>query len=285
MKQHYTAPITRNAPTAFVFLLDQSGSMAEQTVYDGATQTKAQALATVTNSLLDELIDRCRRTTGLGDYYHIAVLGYSGNGVRDLLGDSGFVVPSELALRNLPTQTTLRERTRPDGTTIVTTTTNNRWVEPEAVGMTPMYEALSRAYNMVEQFCSSEQFRQSYPPTIFNITDGEATDATDAQLRGLAERIKSLATLDGGVQLVNVNLAKSDKQQSVLFPSAVEELPDERYARLLYDMSSQMPERCTPDIMRIRTEAKGGTFRAMSLNTTISDVVAMLNIGTISLWV
>lgn len=137
---------------------------------------------------------------------------------------------------------------------------------------------------MVEQWCNSESYRQSYPPTIFNISDGEATDATDDQLRGIANRIKGLATLDGGVQLVNINLVKTAEECSLLFPSSVEELPEERYARLLFDMSSTMPERCTADILRVRPEAKSGPFRAMSYNTTVSDVVSMLNIGTISLW-
>lgn len=284
MKQHYTTPITRKTPTAFVFLVDQSGSMSEQTFYEGRLQTKAEALASATNALIDELIDRCRRTTGVYDYYHIAVLGYSGRGVHNLLATDDFALPSELAAREVPMQTILRERKTPEGATIITSTNNNRWVEPVAAGMTPMYEALSRAYNMVERWCNSECYRQSYPPTIFNISDGEATDATDDQLRGIANRIKGLATLDGGVQLVNINLAKSSEECSVLFPSRVEELPEERYARLLFDMSSNMPERCTADILRVRPEAKTGPFRAMSYNTTICDVVSMLNIGTVSLW-
>ena len=284
MKQNYTTPITRKTPTAFVFLLDQSGSMSEQTIYDGRQQTKAEALAAATNSLIDELIDRCRRSTGVYDYYHIAVLGYSGRGVCNLLATDGFARPSELAARDVPMQTILRERKTPEGEILITSTNNSCWVEPVAAGMTPMYEALSRAYNMVEQWCNSESYRQSYPPTIFNISDGEATDATDDQLRGIANRIKGLATLDGGVQLVNINLVKTAEECSLLFPSSVEELPEERYARLLFDMSSTMPDRCTADILRVRPEAKSGPFRAMSYNTTVSDVVSMLNIGTISLW-
>ena len=36
-KTAYTAQITRNTPTAFVFLIDQSGSMAELTTMGGET--------------------------------------------------------------------------------------------------------------------------------------------------------------------------------------------------------------------------------------------------------
>ncbi len=280
----YSCSITRSNPTAFVILLDQSGSMAERTIHDGVSQTKAEALASATNALIDELIDRCRRPSGVHDYYHLAVLGYSGMGVRNLLGDQGFFTPSELAVRTLPTQATTRERTLPNGSTVMTTTINNRWVEPLATGTTPMYEALCRALQMTETLCSTEPFRESYPPTIINITDGEATDASDDQLLGLARRLRSVSTLYGEVLMVNINLAKSKDGKAIIFPSSVEELPDNRYSRLLYNMSSVMPERYTPLIMRNVEYRSTGPFRALGYNALIADAIAMMNIGTISSW-
>ena len=59
--------------------------MSESTLYEGMEMTKVQALAMATNALIDELIDRCRRSDGINDYYHIAVIGYSGRGVCNLL--------------------------------------------------------------------------------------------------------------------------------------------------------------------------------------------------------
>ena len=282
MKQRfYTASITRKTPTAFIFLLDQSGSMNELTVFDSIRQTKAEALSTATNLLLDELLDRSHRCNGINDYYHIAILGYSGEGVHDIL--NGFATPSQLEQYSIPTLSVMRDRRLPNGTTITTTTRHRQWVKPVATGMTPMYEVLNRALVLADNFCSQEQFRQCYPPTIFNITDGEATDATDSQLLGIAQQIRNIGTTDGSVILANMNLSKSDGECSILFPSSAEELPQERYARLLYEMSSTMPERCHNDIMHLRPDIVSGPFRAMSYNATISDIVAMLNIGTISL--
>ncbi|MBO7168513.1 MAG: VWA domain-containing protein [Rikenellaceae bacterium] len=278
----YSCAITRANPTAFVILLDQSGSMSERTHYEGMEMTKAQALAMATNALLDELIDRCRRGNGLNDYYHIAVIGYSGRGVCNLLGNDGFVTPSELASRTIPTQVITRERTLPDGSTVITTTPCNRWVEPFATGVTPMYEALARALQMVEMICSTEQFRASYPPTIINITDGEATDATCEQLLGLAERIRNTSTLYGQTLLMNINLCKEDTSNAVIFPSSAEELPENRYAQMLYEMSSELPSRYTPMIMRSHPTATGGPFRAMGYNALIGDAIAIMNIGTIT---
>ena len=278
----YTCAITRANPTAFVILLDQSGSMSERTFYEGVGMTKAQALAMATNALIDELVDRCRRSDGINDYYHIAVIGYSGRGVCNLLSSNGFVTPSELAMRTVATQVITRERTLPNGSTVLTTTHCNRWVEPLATGVTPMYEALARALQMVEMICATEQFRASYPPTIINITDGEATDATCEQLQALAERIRGVQTLHGNALLMNINLSKGASSRAVIFPSSVEELPENRYARMLYEMSSELPSRYEPMIMRSQPTAKGGPFRAMGYNALIGDAIAIMNIGTIT---
>ena len=282
--QPYSCPITRATPTAFVILLDQSGSMAEYTVHDGVRQTKAQALSMATNALVDELVDRCRRHDGIHDYYHIAVLGYSGRGVRNLMGGHGFVTPSELALRTVPSQVISRERTLPDGSTVLTSTTNNRWVEPLATGVTPMYEALGHALQMVETLCDSEQFRSSYPPTVINITDGEATDATREQLLGLANRIRTTSTLYGNTLLMNINLSRNMDSRVVVFPTSAEELPEIRHARLLYEMSSELPSRYSSMVMHLRSDVACGPFRAMGYNALIGDAIAMMNIGTISSW-
>lgn len=280
----YTCPITRANPTAFVFLLDQSGSMSEHTLHDGVELTKAQALSMATNALIDELVDRCRRQSGIHDYYHIAVLGYSGLGVRNLLGKRDFVTPSELSVRAVPSQIITRERKLPDGSTVMTTTLNNRWIEPLATGVTPMYEALVRALQMTDRLCHSERFRSSYPPTIINITDGEATDATPEQLLGIAERVRNTSTLHGQTLLMNINLSKRIESGSVVFPTSPDELPENRYARLLYEMSSELPAHYTPMVMRSRRDVAGGPFRAMGYNALIGDAIAMMNIGTISSW-
>lgn len=77
----YTQSITRSHRTAFILAIDQSGSMAEKLLFRGRQTTKAEAVAEVTNRLLFELIERARRSDEVRDYYDIAVLGYSGDGI------------------------------------------------------------------------------------------------------------------------------------------------------------------------------------------------------------
>ena len=53
----HSAEISRSNPTCFLFLLDQSGSMADQWGSD-ATVTKAEGVADAINRLIYALVDR-----------------------------------------------------------------------------------------------------------------------------------------------------------------------------------------------------------------------------------
>jgi len=71
----YTAEISRNNPTCFVFLLDQSGSMADQFGTE-TTIRKADFLADVVNRTLHDIVIRCTRAEEVRSYYHISIVGY-----------------------------------------------------------------------------------------------------------------------------------------------------------------------------------------------------------------
>lgn len=96
---NYTQSITRRHRTAFVLAIDQSGSMVEELEFRGRRTSKAAAVAEVANSLLSELLLRATREGEVRDYYDIAVVGYSGEGVHSLLSADETFVPVS-ALRN-----------------------------------------------------------------------------------------------------------------------------------------------------------------------------------------
>ena len=79
----YTAAIQRSDPTAFLFLVDQSGSMSDKMAGE---KTKAQFVADVLNRTLMNLVTRCAKSEGVRNYFDIGVLGYGGSGT-----DNGFV--------------------------------------------------------------------------------------------------------------------------------------------------------------------------------------------------
>ena len=281
----YTQSITRIHRTAFVLLIDGSGSMAEEICFRGRRMTKAEAVASITNGLLFELIERARRNDGVRDYYDIAVWTYSGNDeVYSLLPEGRKMISvEELAAREVPMRREVVECRMPDGSTALREIPAPAWVFPEAAGQTPMHQALDQVTELLEAWCRNPAHAESFPPTVFNITDGEATDCDDEELLSAAERLRGLRTCDGNVLLVNIHIAPGgDSQQGIFFPSEKEADYPNRYARLLYDCSSPMPEVFNEAIRDAKGPGAMPPFRGMSYNASAEQLIAMLNIGSIS---
>ncbi|HBX91241.1 MAG TPA: hypothetical protein DEH06_07990, partial [Alistipes sp.] len=239
----YARSITRTHRTAFVVAIDGSGSMAEPIRFRGRSATKAEAVAEVADELLFELIERARRDDGVRDYYDIALIGYGGDDrVESLLPDGAETLTvTELAARRPVLRTRSEELRLPDGRIALRETTFPQWVAPHAAGQTPMCEALRRCRDLADAWCARAENAASFPPVVFNITDGEATDCDDEELRAVAAQIRSLGTADGNVLLINIHLAADDEGHTLFFPGADERPGPNRYAQLLYDCSSQMP--------------------------------------------
>ena len=71
----YSSQITRAVPTCVIFLLDQSGSMADPFGGDEHTR-KADFVARVVNHALHDLVIRCTKTEEVRNYYYVSVIGY-----------------------------------------------------------------------------------------------------------------------------------------------------------------------------------------------------------------
>lgn len=251
--------------------------------FGSTVATKAEVVAMVTNRLLCEVINRCRRDDGIADYFDIAAIGYSGERARMLLSDEvTFMKPSQLARQNCRTRLITQQRTYPDGSSREISTELKYWIEPRAEGNTPMRSALDMALNLLVRWCRRPCSSASYPPTVFNITDGEATDGDYEMLCSIADEIKNLGTSDGKALLININISSMSSDKTVLFPSGKEELPGCRYTSLLYDMSSEMPAEYNDSIQEIR-QGSAPPYRGMSLNTTAASLISMMNIGSRSI--
>lgn len=280
----YTQSITRNHRTAFILLIDASGSMAGAVRFRGREMTKAEAVAAITNDLLFELVERARRSDGMRDYYDIAVLGYSGDDeVRSLLpGGREIVSVAELAATEPPVGHEVVEHRLPDGSIALREIPVPAWIEPLAAGQTPMCEAFRRARDLASAWVSRTENAASFPPVVFNITDGEATDCDEEELRAAAGQIRSLRTTDGHVLVINIHIATDDHVRTVFFPSPGEAAYPNRYAELLYDCSSEMPEVFNEAIREAKGPGAVPPFRGMSYNASAAELVAMLNIGSVS---
>ena len=280
----YTAYITRKTPSAMLFLIDQSGSMDTEIVFQGQTTTKAQAVALTLNTLLDEILNRCNREGELREYFQIGIIGY-GNQDTDAysawqgaLEGKAFVRMSQLRDHYLSmTQTTVEQTIR--GRVIVSQKPVREWITPQSGGLTPMKAALELASDWLEQWIVGLEDKDCYPPIVINITDGEATDGDETELLQAARRIKSLHTADGNVLLLNVHLSDTE-HTPVLFPQKSNDLPEDNYAQLLYRMSSEMPAIYNTDIAHLTQKDLRGAYTGMAFNANIKALVSFLQIGT-----
>lgn len=275
----YSAKINSANPSAIVILLDGSGSMSEMVEWGGCSISKAQAVAQTINNLLFELVARAKGESGYRSYFDVAVVGYHDTQVVSLLPTSGewFLSTSQLASAVKRVETRQQLRTLADGRSVLTNSTHKVWIEPMAQGRTPMKAALQQAYSLLRSWCALHG--SSFAPLVINITDGEATDGPDEKLLEMSDKVRSLTTNDGNVILMNIHIS-SQGGESVLFPRSVAGLSDNRYARLLYDMSSTMPEVYAREIGYMLGVEPASDFRAFAYNASISELIRTINIGS-----
>jgi hypothetical protein len=270
----HTAQISRNNPTAFIFLLDQSSSMLEPF---GAQpeKSKANGVADALNRLLQNLVLKCAKADGIRDFFHVGMISYGGRVVSAFgggLAGKGLVPISDLA--NNPLRVEVRTRRVDDGAGGILEQPFKFpvWFEARPTGRTPMCEALRKAREYVQSFLGDHP--RCYPPIVINITDGQPTDGDP---REAARELRGLTSVDGNVLLFNAHL--SDKQdRPVELPEDDSALPDD-YARLLFALSSELPP-------KLVETAQGAGFpvgpksRGFVFNADLVAVIRFLDIGT-----
>jgi hypothetical protein len=269
----YQADISRSNPGCFLFLIDQSGSMAD--AFAGGTgHSKADELATIINRLLASLVIRCSKDEGVRDYFDVGVIGYGAKVSPALAGANGtpFVRISRLA--DEPLRVEDRAQKIPDGAggLVEQTVKFPIWIDPHANGGTPMTQALEHGRTALSDWV--DQHRDSFPPVVFNITDGEATDGDPS---GAASQVRSLSTDDGSALLFNVHLSER-RAPTVEFPASDESLPD-NVARRLFGMSSLLPPHLQNAARQEGYAVDDGT-RGFVFNADATAVIQFLDIGT-----
>jgi hypothetical protein len=114
-KMSYEAQISRSSPTAFLFVVDQSGSMSDKMA---SGKSKAEFVADALNRILMDLVTRCRKAEGVRYYFDVGVLGYGGNGVGN--GFSGALSARVLnpisSIEQSPIRVEDRKKKMDDGT-------------------------------------------------------------------------------------------------------------------------------------------------------------------------
>lgn len=232
----YSANISRENPTAFLFLIDQSGSMEEKTE---SGRSKAQFVADVLNKTLYTIITNCTKAAdGVRRYFDVGVLTYSGSGVENGLGGalSGNVIQGISQISESPLRIEERAKKVDDGAggIIDQKTKFPIWFDPKSSGGTPMRAALTRGAEVMAEWCDAHP--NSYPPTVLHVTDGQSTDGVPEDI---ANGLRQISTHDGQILLFNLHVTAGSGQE-IVFPISESELADE-YSRMLFRMSSVLP--------------------------------------------
>jgi len=269
----YQAAIQRSDPTAFIFLVDQSGSMGDKM---SSERTKAQFVADVLNRTLMNLVTRCSKSDGVRNYFDIGVIGYgdSGtcNGFQGALGSSIMHAISDIEANPLRIEDRKRKVDDGAGGIVEQVTKFPVWFEPKSNGGTPMCTAITNVAEQIAAWCDAHP--NSYPPTVLHVTDGESTDGDPEQL---AEALKQIQTNDGSALILNLHVSSSGANPTK-FPSSENGLSD-NYAKLLFRMSSQLPEHLIKFAQEkgfnVSSESRGFMF-----NAEAAEIVDFFDIGT-----
>ena len=283
IKTPYTAQITRNTPTAFIFLVDHSVSMQNETTLFGEKMTMAEAAARIVNMQINELVLRCIKSNEVRHYYDIAVIGYDEEAYSDWKGElegRDFVSPEEL--RDNPyMKIVTREEKRTRKGTVIKEVEKVQWIEANCDGSwTHVHKAFDRAKRLLTEWMKEHHEKDCYPPTIINITDGWFNGASKGYVLQQANELKSMFTNDGNVILFNIHITDEDTIDSIACPIIKEELNNDEYAEMLFDMSSLLPERYNADISRCLNDNRDGRHRAMGVNADATTLIKLMDIGT-----
>jgi hypothetical protein len=236
---------------------------------------KADGVADAINRLLQNLVLKCAKADGIRDFFHVGLIGYGGRVVSAFDGPlAGKTLVPISQIANNPLRVEKRTRKVDDGAggLVEQAFKFPVWFEARATGRTPMCQALTTARQYLEVFLKDHA--TSYPPLVFNITDGMATDGDPLPP---AQALKDLKTSDGNALLFNAHVSEN-QSQPVEFPGAEGGLAD-KFARLLFRMSSKLPpkliEAAKAEGFRVDPMAHGFVF-----NADLVAVIRFLDIGT-----
>lgn len=258
----YTQRITRTNPWLYVFLIDQSGSMWQQTWWI----SQAEAVRNIVNEYIDTMIIQSTSWETIKDHFYISAIWYGSNSGVDFAFQWALrwkdILPlSEIADNSL----TMIQR---DWASFPI------WFEAIAEWQTPMKAWFELAKSVIEKFIKF--YPNTYPPIIINITDWASTDWSP---EWIAHEIKKLSTNDWNVLIFNAHIV-ANKASSILYPSAELDLPNDPNALMLYNISSQFPEEMIEIAWTQNIFLKTGQ-KWYIYNSPVSELHKFLNIGTI----
>jgi hypothetical protein len=218
----YDQKISRARPGLIGLVLDDSLSMAEN--LPGTSDPKYQWVERYAGIIFDELLSRSSDVKGadvvVKPRYYLYVLKYGSS--TELWGKPEMDIKEAVEL--------------------FSSSGNSLGLGGHLEG-TDAERALREMHDYLKQALAGERFKDSFPPMVFHLTDGESqTDAVQ-----VAEQIRQVSTNDGNVLMVNAyigtqtSLSYNGPEEFPGYVDVSEAGPSDDNVRL-FGMSSQAPE-------------------------------------------
>ncbi len=283
MTRTHTEQINAKHPMFFLFLVDQSGSMSQP--FEGQpNKTMAQGVADAINGIIRGLVLRCSNGNDIKDYYYMGLIGYNHQinlGFGGELQGRYHVPVSEIAKNPLRVEERVKKVDDGVGGILETKVQIPIWLDPVSKSKTKMREAIELASDSVADYV--DQFPESYPPIVINITDGLPTDATKPDFPEVVAAAKSLQSVvnQNGSNALLFNIHISPKAgQPIIYPSDDSMLPD-RYSKLLFRLSSPLTDEMVhiANVMEADIEVTQGA-RGFVFQGDLISMIQLLDIGT-----
>jgi hypothetical protein len=285
----YTANWSATSSGGLIFLLDQSESMEEPfgQSQTGGGQRKCDAVCTVFNGFLDELVS-INTVIGANSIAEarpradIAVIGYHGSQVTTALSGPlagrDFVTLPELQRNPIRVESRTKKELDGIGNLVEMQVPFPIWVEPVSSGGTPMLKAFQRARDLAKAWAAAHP--DSYPPVIINLTDGAATDSRVAgDLEKAAGEICSICTTDGNALLFTVHIT-SHKAYPVEYPATQDELPNDLFAPRLFEVTSTIPDEARTILDTLLGHAVPPGAKGLIFNGDAASVLLMFKFAS-----
>ncbi|MDL5514818.1 VWA domain-containing protein [Arenibacter sp. M-2] len=226
-------------PGYIIFLVDQSGSMAESYA-EGKNRSEFTAL--VINRTINELINTNMDGEKVKDRVFISMIGYGGSSalaVDDIRSD----YLSSFADNPLRMEQLKKKVSDGAGGLIEIDEQMPIFIEPTANGLTPMADALSFAKELIEGWLQKKPDNPA--PIIINISDGlpytgDSIDAAMNKAISVSKQIMNINSSDGNPLIFNSHIGDEGAAKCG-FEESESELSDDQ-AKFLFKISSKVPE-------------------------------------------
>ncbi|MCL5958497.1 MAG: VWA domain-containing protein, partial [Chloroflexi bacterium] len=190
------------------------------------------------------------------------------------LDQKDVVTLAELQENPLRLESLIQQMMDEDGSVYDELVQTTVWVDPVANGETPMCAALRRAREIAERWVADHP--DNFPPLVITVTDGMSSDGDPTEE---AKALRRVCTSDGELLLFNCHITERS-DTPVEFVSSEDDIPDDQYARLLFALSSPIPDSLRNEFFHATRQKLGPGTRGYIFNGDAVSVRKMLKFGS-----